>query len=269
MSKTIKVFDPYRNRQTTITQFAQDEGVKRYTAAHYYWYHNGSLEGFRNRPKKGYNGIACHTYTHKGKFIDVKKLGDLVLGGYPTLIRWHKQGYTDIEEINRLEAKRRDKALDAKRHLLDDGRRMTISQVAKEAGVTNNTVSLYLRNHHGSLKGFFTRGYSRVNPKKYPDNTTGICKTVKEWAQHYNVSLSYIKGYVTHHRGTMDGFANRPLRSHGKKPSVFVTMNGRKATLREWSKILKQPYLRVSGYYYNHGHSLEGFGKRKRGRPSK
>ena len=267
MNKKIITVDPYRRKKTTLLAFAQAEGVPKYTVSQYYRYHKGSLEGFRDRPPKGTgNGIVPHTYSHKGKICTIPEAIQKVIGGQPTLVRWHKQGYTDLDEINRMERQRRQNALEARKHTTEDGRRMTIAEIAKEAGVTSNTVSCYLRNHKGSLKGFSKRGHSRINPRKYLHSEMGVSKTAKEWAAFYGVKVDNIKVYLNKHNRQMDGYVPCPRLG---RPEIVVEMNGKKATLRQWAQHIGASLRQVVGYYYNHGHSLEGFGKSKRGRPKK
>lgn len=152
MSAAIKVWDPYRNRETTFREFAKAEGCKR-MAAYLYRRRHGTLDGFRDRPLSG-NGIKPHTYTYRGEYITIREAAKY--GVQPIRMQeFKRQGIFDVEKMVELINKQKEASKIL--HRTDDGRMMTAAEFAREKGVTSNTVHMYLRNHEGSLAGFVER----------------------------------------------------------------------------------------------------------------
>ena len=249
MAKTIIVHDPYRNKPTTITEFPKAEGVPRHSVSHYFWYHNGTLEGFRDRPLQG-NGIKPHTYTKDGKFVSAGEAHTLTLGGGTALLYWRNRGVTDIDEINRRQREKQENRRRASLHIADDGKEYTPAEYAKAQGVPICTVAQWLRHHNGSLKGFTTRKGSRVNPTKYPHTGLGVNKTVREWAKHFGVSEETIKGYLYTHGRTMDGYKSRTMKRYAYM--------GKRLTVHAWAIELGIDYRKINRYLKRHNGSLEG-----------
>ena len=259
MAKALLVHDPYRDTQTTLTDFARNEGVPRHAVSHYFWWHR-SLEGFRDRPAKGMgNGIKPHTYMRNGKYLNCVEASRYSRMTLQTLQKYRAIYDTaDIDEIMR----RREKELEEMkiRYETDDGSKMTISEFAEAQGVTRNAVFMWLR-RKGSLKGFSGRWYSRIKPKLYVHSGLGVSKSVKEWAGHFKCSKECIKNWLRHHGQDLKGFENR------KSNSIVVTHNGESGTLAEWAKRFGVSYLRLYRYFFKH-RTLEGFDPaRKQGRP--
>lgn len=251
MAKTLIVHDPYRNKPTTITEFAKAEGVHRHVVSHYFWYHDGTLDGFRDRPKAGTgSGIKPHTYIKNGTFISPKKARLLTIGGSSALIYWRKRGITDIDEINHRQKERYAKTRQSRLRVADDGREYTPAEYAMNQHVRLSTVTEWLRHHGGSLKGFTTRGGSRVNPTKYEHTGLGVAKTKREWAKHFGVSVETIKTYLYSHGRKMDGY----MPHHGK---VYV-YKGKSLTVTAWAHELGMDWRRVKRYLSKHNGSLEG-----------
>lgn len=258
--KALVVHDPYRNINTTLAEFAKAEGVPKYTASHYYWWHH-SLEGFRERPAKGTgNGIKPHTYIRNGKYLNCVEASRYSRMTQQTLKKYRAIYDTaDIDEIMR----RREKELEEMkiRYETDDGRKMTISEFAEAQGVTKNAVSMWLR-RKGSLKGFSGRWYSRLNPKLYVHSGLGVSKSLKEWAQFFKCSKECIKVWLRQHGQDIKGFESRK-----KRNQIVVPHNGESGTIAEWARRYGVTHVRVYNYYARHK-SLEGFDPaRKQGRP--
>lgn len=263
MSHALIVHDPYRNKNTTLTAFANAEGAPRYAVSHYYWWHR-SLEGFRDRPAKGTgNGIKPHTYTHNGEFIhcyEAAKVSGIDLSSLQKFRE--KYGITDIEEIRR----RRDeeRAQSVARFTTDDGRLLTVAEYAKEQGATKNAILLWAR-RKGSFKGYTGRGRSRLNPTLYPHSGLGVAKSASDWARYFKCSLDSVQSWLHHHDRTMTGFEKRK----GPRTHRSATYNGEKLSLAEIAQKIGVPYVRLYHYYIQHG-DIDGFDpKRKQGRPRK
>ena len=223
-------------------------------------YHDGTLEGFRERPEKG-NGFVPHTYTRNGKYISCSEAKRIINADSKVLVYWKKRGITDIDEIARRESERRSNRQRGFLRETDDGRMVTAAQFAKEQGVTYHTVISYLRHHDFSLKGFANRGHSRVNPKKYPHTALGVAKTAREWSQHFDISIDIVKNWLWKHGNQMDGFETRPTKC------IQVLFRGKVRTFAEIAKMLHGTVSQVRCYYYNHGNTFKGFNpKRGRGR---
>lgn len=261
MAKTRMVYDPYRNIDTTLAEFAKAEGVPKYTVSHFYWWHK-SLEGFRERPAKGTgNGIKPHTYTRNGAFVTLTEAQRVSGISRKDMKKYReKYGTNDIDEIRR----RRDADLKQIRQMrlkvMEDGRMMTLSEYAKEQGVTLGAVSSWLY-RKGTLKGFTNRGASRVHPTLYRHSGMGVSKTMKEWAQYFKCSVSIIKTWLKKHGRDLIGFENRRV-------TISATYKGKR--ISEWASRFGVSYLRVYYYYRKHNRSLKGFNpSRKHGRPLK
>ena len=256
--QSIKIHDPYRNRETTYSEFAKDEGCKK-MAVYLYNRRHGTLEGFRDRPVIG-NGLKPHTFTLGGKFVSIKEAHRVSKIGMCLLGKYAKLGITDVEEIMRVQKQRQE---ENKRLLpTDDGRMVTQAEYAKELGLSYQTVAQYVKTH-GTLVGFTQRGHSRYRPKMVPHEGRGISKSFKEWAKEFGCSVSLVKIWVAAHNGKIDGLEHKKMRNIRQ-----VEWNGRVATLTEWAKILGVPRSKTHNYYHNHG-TLEGFGTRKAGRPKR
>lgn len=264
MAKSIVVHDPYRNIDTSLSGFAKAEGVPKYTVSHYYWWHK-SLEGFRDRPAKGTgNGIKPHTYTRNGVFITPQE-AQRVSGMYHTDMRRYREKYgtNDIDEIRR----RRDADIEQRRlsRLLvtEDGRKMTVAEYAKEQGASLNAVYCWI-SRKGSVRGFSSRGGSRVNPNLYPHSGMGVSKSMKEWAHYFKCSVPTIKLWLRLHNRDLNGFEIRK----GQRVPIVVNFNGYRGTLSDLAHNLGVSYARIYKYYSTHHHSLKGFNPtRKQGRP--
>lgn len=254
--KRVTVHDPYRNIETSYAEFARNEGCKM-MAVYLYNRRHGTLEGFRERPKKG-NGIKPHTFSRNGEFISVQEAHDISKMSKSLLGRYSKLGITDIEEIMKIQKQRVE---DAKRlYPTDDGRMVTQAQYARERSVTYQTVAQYVKTH-GTLVGFTSRGHSRYNPKQFLHEGRGESKSAKGWAAEFGCSVAYVKIWAAAHDGKIDGLESRKMSCIRR-----VEWNGRVATLTEWARILGVPKYKTHNYYHNHG-TLEGFGTRRVGRP--
>ena len=261
MSNALIVNDPYRNIDTTLADFAKAEGVPKYTASHYFWWHK-SLDGFRDRPAKGTgNGIKPHTYTSNGAFITMQE-AKRVSGMSQTEMKRYREKYgtNDIEEIRR----RRDADIEANRqkHLIvtPDGRKMTAAEYAKEHGASLNAVNCWLY-RKGTLNGFSTRGASRVHPTLYRHSGMGESKTMKEWTMYFKCSVPLIKSWLKKHNRDLNGFDKRRVNSP-------ATYKGKR--ISEWASRFGVSYERIYMYFCKHNRSLKGFNPtRKQGRPTK
>jgi len=259
--KALIVHDPYRNIDTTLAEFAKAEGVQKYTVSHYYWWHK-SLEGFRERPAKGTgNGIKPHTYTRNGSFITLQEAQRVSGMGQPDMKRYReKYGTNDIDAIRRHREAEIEQARQKRLKVVDDGRMMTLTEYAKEQGVTLSTVTSWLY-RKGTLKGFSARGASRVHPTLYRHSGMGKSKTMKEWAKYFKCSVPLIKTWLKNHGRDLIGFENRRV-------NISATYNGKR--ISEWASRFGVPYLRVYYYYRKHNRSLKGFNPtRKHRRPLK
>lgn len=258
MAKPIVVHDPYRNIDTTIKEFAKAEGVPKNIASHYYWWHK-SLDGFRDRPAKGTgNGIKPHTYTRNGAFItlhEAQRVSGMDLTG---LKRYReKYGTNDIDAIMR----HREAALEQVRQtrliVTEDGRKMTVAEYAKEHGASLNSVYCWI-SRKGTVRGFSSRGGSRVNPNLYRHSGMGVSKSMKEWARYFKCSVPTIKLWLRLHNRDLNGFENRRV-------TRTATYKGKK--ISEWARRLGVSYMRIYKYFSKHNRSLKGFdkenGKRK------
>ena len=144
--------------------------------------------------------------------------------------------------------------------VMEDGRMMTLTEYAKEQGVTLSTVTSWMY-RKGTLKGFTTRGASRVNPNQYHHSGLGASKTMKEWTRYYQCSARTIRLWLTHHNRDLNGFENRRV-------DRTATYKGKK--LSEWARRLGVSYVRIYRYFSKHNRSLKGFDPtRKQGRPLK
>lgn len=265
MAKIRIVHDPYRNSDTTITEFAKAEGVPRYTVSHYFWWHQ-SLDGFRNRPAKGTgNGIKPHTYTHNGAFISIQEASGVAGLNEKTLrIYRDKYGINDIDAIRRHYDADHEKSRQNRLKVTEDGRKMTLTEYAKEQGVTMSAVTSWLY-RKGTLKGFSTRGGSRVNPNLYRHSGMGVSKTMKEWTRHFKCTVHTIRAWLRTHDNDLKGFEKRRRRSI----HTAVTYNGKRGSLSYWAQIFGVSYVRIYKYYSKH-RTLKGFDPtRKQGRPFK
>lgn len=200
---TIITRDPYRNRETTLRQFADEEGVHLYTVQHFYWYHR-TLEGFRERPKSG-NGIKPHTYQYKGKSVSIAVAKQIARCSGNTLKRYKDRGIVDVERVRKSLEDKRQK--NTKRYETDDGVKMSIAEFARSRKVTYNTVSCYYHRKH-TLKGFDSRGYSRIHPKMYRHKQLGMTKTLTEWAEYFGVTKDALKNWIKHHN-SINGYESR------------------------------------------------------------
>lgn len=263
MRKTT-LFDPYRKRETTFQQFAQDENAGRMSVYLYYRRH-GSLEGYRERPAIG-NGQKPHTYKYKGRYISplvVKR----VAGVSPTtLYKYKKRGITDIDKI-KAAMQRKEKARTCM-VILEDGTRMPCAAYAKAHGVSHNCVYLWAA-RYGSMKGFENRRPSRLNPTRYRDET-GEEHSIREWAAIYKRKRETIQSWIRNH-GTMVGYRacrhRKPYRKRGLP--MVVELHGRAATFKEWAARLNMRVGAVRSFFAYHG-SLDGIDEPRRlGRPRK
>lgn len=241
MAKRIIVHDPYRDRKTTLTEFAKAEGVKRAAVSHFYWWHK-SLEGFRDRPAKGTgNGIKPHTYTHNGGYVTIQDAKKITGMNETTLMKYRERyGINDIDKIRHRYDAERQQRYHAKCYKTDDGRMMTINEYAKEVGATYNAVALWV-SRKGSFKGYLDRGHSRINPIMYRHSGMGVAKTKKEWARYFKCSTERIKTWFYTHNRDMKGFETRTKRSK----YLIVAYHGKKATLAEWARKLGVLYVRI------------------------
>lgn len=257
MSAAIKVWDPYRNRETTFSEFAKAEGCKR-MAVYLYYRRHGSLERFRNRPTSG-NGITPHTYTYRGAYIRICDACKRFRIRAPKLAEFKRSGITEIEEMLRLVNKRREERKVLRR--TDDGRLMTASEFAREKGVTRNTVYTYLRNHGGSLAGFDNRLVSRITiDLPAYDPKTGKETKVSKVAKKCRCGIDTVRNYYRKHN-TLNGF-RKHLRSkacHGVK----LKFRGEERSVAEWADIFRVSSALIRKYYNRHG-TLEGFDCRRR-----
>lgn len=265
MAKPIVVHDPYRNIYTTLSEFAKAEGVQKYTVSHYYWWHK-SLEGFRERPAKGTgNGIKPHTYTRNGVFITITEAMRLAGMKYEKLQKYReKYGTNDIAEIRRRYDADLEQIRQTRLIVTEDGRKMTVAEYAKEQGASLNAVYCWI-SRKGTVRGFSSRGGSRVNPNLYRHSGMGVSKSIKEWAQYFKCSIPTIKLWLRLHDRDLNGFEFRK----GRRVPIVVTYKGMRRTLSDWARRLGVSYARIFKYYSTHHHSLKGFDPtRKQGRPS-
>lgn len=266
MSRMHSVHDPYRNIDTTLAEFAKAEGVPKYTVSHYYWVHR-SLDGFRDRPAKGTgNGIKPHTYTRNGAFITLTE-AQRVSGLCQTDMKRYREKYgtNDIDAIRRHREAELEQVRQTRLKVMEGGRMMTLTEYAKEQGVTYNAVALWVA-RKGTLKGFTKRGASRVNPNLYHHSGLGISKTQKEWAQYFKCSVPTIKLWLRRHNRDLDGFeAHR-----SNTAPIVVIYKGKRRTLSDWARRLGVSYVRLYKYFSKHNRSLKGFDPtRKQGRAFK
>lgn len=259
MSAAIKVWDPYRNRETTFREFAEAEGCKR-MAVYLYYRRHGSLDGFRRRPSNG-NGIIPHTYTYKGQHIRIQDAVERFGVRYARMIEFRRLGITDVEKMVELINKRKEanKVL----HRTDDGRMMTAAEFAREKGVTSNTVHMYLRNHKGSLAGFDSRLVSRITVD-YPiiDPKTGMETSLYKVAKECGCTVRTVRRYFRRHN-TLNGFRKhlRGKACHGVK----LKFRGEERSVKEWADIFRVSSALIRKYYNRHG-TLEGFDCRRKNR---
>ena len=261
MAKPIVIHDPYRNIDTTLAEFAKAEGVPKYTVSHYYWVHR-SLDRFRERPAKGTgNGIKPHTYTRNGEFITMQEAQRVSGMNESTMKKFReKYGTNDIDEIKRHREAELEQIRQARLKVMEDGRMMTLTEYAKEQGVTLSAVTSWLY-RKGTLKGFKNRGASRVHPTLYRHSGMGLSKTKKGWAQYFKCSVPLIKTWLKNHGRDLIGFEKRRV-------TISVTYKGKK--ISKWASKFGVSYSRVYNYYRNHNRSLKGFDPtRKQGRPLK
>lgn len=262
MSAAIKVWDTYRNRETTFREFAEAEGCKR-MAVYLYYRRHGSLDGFRRRPSNG-NGIIPHTYTYKGQHIRIQDAVERFGVRYARMIEFRRLGITDVEKMVELINKRKEanKVL----HRTDDGRMMTAAEFAREKGVTSNTVHMYLRNHKGSLAGFDSRLVSRITVD-YPiiDPKTGMETSLYKVAKECGCTVRTVRRYFRRHN-TVDGLKEHLRGKNGH--SIKVEYNGEKKRFIDWAAFFGVNDNSVRKYYNRHG-TLEGFENRKKSRGRK
>ena len=264
--KALVVHDPYRNIDTTLAEFAKSERVPKYTVSHYYWVHR-SLDGFRDRPAKGTgNGIKPHTYTRNGAFITLQE-AQRVSGLCQTDLKRYREKYgtNDIDAIRRHREAELEQVRQTRLKVMEDGRMMTLTEYAKEQGVTLSSVTSWLY-RKGTLKGFTTRGGSRVNPNLYHHSGLGVSKTMKEWTRYYQCSVHTIRAWLRNHNRDLNGFEDRRI----CPAPIVVTYNGKRRTLSDWARRLGVSYVRIYKYFSKHNRSLKGFDPtRKHGRPMK
>ena len=257
MSAAKKIYDPYRNRETTFREFAEAEGCKR-MAVYLYYQRHGSLERFRNRPTSG-NGITPHTYTYRGEYIRIWDACKRFRITNRKLAEFKRSGITEIEEMLRLVNKRREERKVLRR--TDDGRLMTASEFAREKGVTRNTVYTYLHNHGGSLAGFDNRLVSRITiDLPAYDPKTGKETKVSKVAKKFRCDIDTVRKYYRKHK-TLNGF-RKHLRSkscHGVK----LKFREEERSVAEWADIFRVSSALIWKYYNRHG-TLEGFDCRRR-----
>ena len=264
MAKQIVVYDPYRNIDTTLVEFAKAERVPKYIASHYYWWHK-SLDGFRDRPAKGTgNGIKPHTYTRNGVFITLKEAMRLSGMNYGKMQKYREKfATTDIDEIRRRYDADLEQIRQARLIVTEDGRKMTVAEYAKEQGASLNAVYCWI-SRKGTVRGFSSRGGSRVNPNLYHHSGMGLSKTMKEWAQYFQCSIPTIKLWLRRHNRDLDGFEDH----RSSTAPILVTYKGKRRTLSDWARRLGVSYVRIYKYFSKHNRSLKGFNPtRKQGRP--
>lgn len=259
MSAAKKIYDPYRNRETTFREFAEAEGCKR-MAVYLYYRRHGNLERFRDRPLSG-NGITPHTYTYRGEYIGIWDACKRFRLGNNQIYEFKRSGITKIEEMLRLLNKRREERKIL--HRTDDGRLMTVSEFAREKGVTCNTVYTYLHNHGGSLAGFDNRLVSRITTDLPAyDPKTGKETKVSKVAKKFRCDIDTVRDYYRKHK-TFKGF-RKHLRSkacHGVK----IKFRGEERRVKEWADIFRVSASLIWKYYNRHG-TLEGFDCRRKTR---
>lgn len=265
MSNALIVNDPYRNAETTLAEFARAEGVPKRAVSHFYWWHK-TLDGFRDRPAKGTgSGIKPHTYTRNGVYLSINEAQRILGMSYTTLNNCRdKYGTHDIDEIRRRYDADQAEYLKTHSYETDDGRMMTPAAYAKELGVTYNAVALWV-SRKGTLKGYTTRGRSRLNPTQYPHSGLGVVKSIGEWAKHYAVDRECVKTYLRMHGRDMRGFETRKKRGN----PLSITYNGRQCTIPDLARRLGVKRSTLYHYYRTH-RTLEGYNPRqKQGRPTK
>lgn len=259
MSAAVKVWDPYRHRETTFSKFAKAEGCKR-MAVYLYYRRHGNLNGFRRRPSNG-NGIIPHTYTYKGQHIRIQDAVKRFGVRYARMIEFRRLGITDVEKMVELINKRKEanKVL----HRTDDGKMMTAAEFAREKGVTSNTVHMYLRNHQGSLAGFDSRGVSRVTTDcSIIDPKTGRKTSPYKLAKRYGCTIKTVKRYFRKHN-TVRGLREHIRGRHGH--GIKIEYHGEKKRFVDWAAFFNVSDALVRKYYNRHG-TLEGFESRKKSR---
>ena len=264
--RKITLFDPYRKRETTFQQFAQDENAGR-MSVYLYFRRHGSLEGYRERPAIG-NGQKPHTYKYKGKFISPLAVKRVAGVSPTTLYKYKKRGITDIDKI-KAAMQRKEKARTCM-VILEDGTSMPCSAYAKAHGVSHNCVYLWAA-RYGSMKGFENRRPSRLNPTRYRDET-GEEHSIGEWAAIYKRKRETIQSWTRKH-GTMVGYRahrhTRPHSGHHKGAPMVVELHGQAATFKEWATRLNMREGSVRSFFAYHG-SLDGIDEPRRlGRPRK
>lgn len=255
--KTNNIHDPYRNKQTTFNEFAKAEGVPKYSAYHFYRNHNNSLEGFRER--KNYLRGRPLIFSYNGKPVTTSEAASIAGVSVSAIYRIRPEIKCKIGALIPVESIIRHLKSNPPKtkrvYLTDEGVSVTPAQFAKMKNVSCNTVTMYIRNHGGSLAGFDNRGHSRIRPKFFYHRRLRKSKTKAGWAEYFNVSVRHIKNYLKAHNGNIDNFGIKQQRTD----CILIDFRGKKATFKQWAEKLNVNLARLQHFYYTHGHSLAGF----------
>lgn len=258
--------DPYRKgRETDIIEFAAKEGVKEYEVRAYYYRHGRTLEGFRERRRRG-------------KEVEMVWKGKKIKGSMVDVAKATGEDYSRIRSYVAKEGSLKGYAERAGRRYwakvkLPDGSEEYLAEYAKRMGVSPNVVQMYKR-YHGSLEGFEKRHMWRSQPPKHRHEGLGLEKTKAEWAEYYGVSKQSVREWLRNHGGKMDGYRNETTEENGPrrrgKQMRGIAWNGETLTMRDWADKFKVSYATAYNYWKRNGGSFDGIEKgRKRGRKSK
>ena len=265
-TERVKMRDPYRKgRETDIIEFAAKEGVKEWEVRSYYYRHGRTLEGFRERRRRG-------------KVVEVKWKGKTIRGSMVEVAKAMGEDYSKVRNYVAREGSLAGYEANAGRRYwakvkLPDGREEYLVEYAARMGVSPNVVQMYKR-YHGSLEGFEDRKTWRREPPKHRHEGLGLEKTKAEWAEYYGVTKASIREWVRKHGGKMDGYREGAKDKQGNgcrgKPEKGIEWKGKTMTMREWADKFKVSYATAYNYWKRNGGTFDGIEKgRKRGRKTK
>lgn len=257
-TERIKMRDPYRKgRETDIIEFAAKEGVKEYEVRAYYYRHGRTLEGFRERRRRG-------------KVVEMEWNGKKVKGSMVDVAKATGEDYSRIRSYVAREGSLKGYAERAGRRYwakvnLPDGSEEYLAEYAKRMGVSPNAVQMYKR-YHGSLEGFENRHMWRSEPPKHRHEGLGLEKTKAEWAEYYGVSKDSVREWLRNHGGKMDGFREKGSSQAGRrgKRSKDIKWKGETRTMQGWADHFGVSYAKAYNHWKRNGQSFEGIGEGRR-----
>lgn len=265
-TERVKMRDPYRKgRVTDIIEFAAKEGVKEWEVRSYYYRHGRTLEGFRERRRRG-------------KEVEVKWKGKTIRGSMVEVAKAMGEDYSKVRNYVAREGSLAGYEANANRRYwakvkLPDGSEEYLVEYAARMGVSPNVVQMYKR-YHGGLDGFEDRKPWRREPPKHRHEGLGLEKTKAEWAAYYGVTKASIREWLRRHGGKMDGYRDETTEGNGLrrrgKQMRGIAWNGETLTMRDWAAKFGVSYATAYNYWKRNGGSFDGIDKdRKRGRKSK